>query len=289
MAENSKYSSQKLTERDTDVLDKVNLNFLIKFHILIDRFPNPKKYAFKEGYKSVTSEKDLLKLISINFIQENPVGKPFEPKDLTKYLSNELNDLYETANEHLLNQATGFSKIINPTSINEKLLQKFVDDGSLINYLGKEKYEEYFLPVPGRPPASKSDEKSRGKKSIYIVTEDIEQLKMTLQNPESKEYLYEKLIKTDTISKIIKYIISAAFYILKIQDSKVIQLLKQTSLLIDYKLTQKDVDNMIYLIRFLKIIDDRRIDSISNQATEDILKSKDFFYTFVPLFGFIKL
>src|SRR3712207_3876668 len=102
MAEKPKYPSQTLTKKDKDILDKAIMTFLIKLHILLEKYPNPKDYAIREAHKSLNSNNALLTLTSIKFIKDNPIGKPFEPKDLRKHISNELNNTYSTVTEESL-------------------------------------------------------------------------------------------------------------------------------------------------------------------------------------------
>lgn len=286
MTKKSKYSSQKWSEKDKDILDKAILKYIVNFHVLFDRYPNPKDYAFEEGYKSLDSDKDLLTMISINFLKKNPNSQPFQPKDLKKHLSNELNDYYENINESPLSKVTGISNTITSRELNEKILKKFIDDGILINFLGKKKFKKFFPSSRGRKLTSESEENSRGKRSIYFVTEDIEQLMITLKKPESKNYIYKKLIKTTTIPKIIRYTMISFFHVLKIRESRILQLFQQSSIVLDYKLTPQDIDYVLNYCQQLKDLDDETIEAISDKATEDIIKNKDILYAIVPLFGF---
>ena len=254
MAERPKYSSQKLTQKDRDILDKAIMTFVIKHYILIEKHPNPKEYANKVQ-KSLNSNKDLLALTTIDFIKNNPIGKPFEPKDLKKHITTELNNNCPVVTEDLHSQVNNLFNKPNPREVNEKILKKFIDEGILENFLGKNKFKKYYPPSRGRKSSSEQDEERRGKKSVYLVSEDIEQLKTTLKKPKSTEYLYKKLIKTGTIHKILKYSMTVFFHVLKLQESKIPLILKQSSLVLDNKLTKEDMDKMtLDLLKITKVL-----------------------------------
>ncbi len=293
MIEKSKYSPQKLNKNDKKVISKIIINFLVKYQLIFDKYPTPKKYATKEGDKLLRSDKDFFKILAINFINENLKDKPFRPKDVKNFLSNKLSQYHSIVSEQIVSQAENFTSDIGSTALNEKILDKFKNSEILYNYQGKKQYKKYFRSNRGKKTLDKQDDGDYvyegGKRSIYFVARDIEQLKTTLKKPNSIEYLYNELIKYEDTRKIIKYTMTTAFLISKIYMSKILQVFTQVSMAINREITQKDIDGIFVFMQILKTTNDEQIELIADKATNEVLKEKEFFYKLVPFFGFIKL
>src|SRR4051794_19342393 len=100
MVENPKNPFIDLTQEDKVVLDKCVLNYIMFYHSIMIKYPNPKQYV-KEVSKLLGSDKENLKFFSLMSIRDNPASnKPFKPRDLKKKLSDKLtNPLNELSDE----------------------------------------------------------------------------------------------------------------------------------------------------------------------------------------------
>ncbi len=81
----------------------------------------------------------------------------------------------------------------------------------------------------------------------------------------------------------------AFLYLVKSSDSNSLQAFNLSFEVMDYKLTQKDKDDLPLLINALKILDDKQIEKRSEWAAEGMMKEKEMFSKIVPLFGYVHL
>ncbi len=285
MPEKSKYPYKNLTDRDKEVLDKAVLNYLLEYYSLMTKYPHPKKFVIKEGSKLFSSGKVTLTLFSIISIKENPENKPIRPEDLKKSLTDKLSNPLTTFSDEIANQIKNISNGLNSRALNEKVLKDL--EGILHNIQGEENYKKYFSNAPGRKPQNGTEDRG-GKRSIYIVDEEIEQLKETLKNPKSIEYLHNKLLKSGFLYKIMKFCFMTMSYLIKSNESNLFQFLIQGEEALKIKLPQKVIEGISSLADHVKNMSDKQIEIESDNAAKSFVNEKEFFYLIVPLFGFIK-
>jgi hypothetical protein len=95
-------------------------------------------------------------------------------------LPDKLSNPITTFSDDITNQIKNISNGLNSRALNEKVLKDL--KGILHNIQGQENYKKYFSNAPGRKPQNGTEDRG-GKRSFYIVDEEIEQLKETLKNP----------------------------------------------------------------------------------------------------------
>jgi hypothetical protein len=290
MAENSKYSFKDLTEKDKDILYKCALNYLMSYYAITVKYPDPKKYVKEEASKTLNSNKEILKMISLLLIQNNPdPDKPIKPEDLKKTISDKLTNPLNEISDQITTQMSNIVKDLTSTALREKVLEKLEDDDILKNYQGNEHYKKSFPTYSGRKPSSEIYEDHGGKRSIYFISEEIQQLKEILKNPTSIEYLHYELIKNGYLQKILKYIMKAFLYLAKSSELNSLQAFNLCFEVMGYKLTPKEKDDLPILINALKNFEDEQIESLSEKAAEGMMKEKEMFSKIVPLFGYVHL
>jgi hypothetical protein len=285
MTEKSKYPYQDLTDRDKEVIDKSVLNYLLGYYGMMKRYPHPKKFVIKEGFKLFSSGKVTLTLFSLISIKENPENIPIRPKDLKKSLTDKLSNQL-TLSDEIANQIKKISNGLSSRALNETVLKKLKKEGTLHNILGEETYKKFFSNTPGRQPKDRAEDHG-GKRSIYIVDEEIEQLKKTLKNPKSMEYLYDKLLKNGLLNRIIKYCLIIFLYLIKSNESVFLQILIQGNEVTKTELPKKDMDDITPFYNQLRIMGDEQIEIESDKLANSLVNEKEFFFMIVPLFGFI--
>jgi hypothetical protein len=290
MAEYSKYPFEDLKQEDKDILDKCVLNYLMAYYSVTVKYPDPKQYANKEASKVMNSDKEILKMSSLLFIQNNPAAdKPIKPEDLKKTISDRLTNPLNEISEEITIQMSNVSKSLTPTSLREKVLEKLEEEGILENYQGKEHYKKSFPGHPGRKSSNEMYEDRGGKRSIYFVNKDVLQLKEVLKKPTAIEYLNHKLINSGYLQKIVKYIIKAFLYLVKSNNSNSLQAFNYSFEILNHKLSKKDVDELPSFVNALENLTDEQIEIMSEKASEGMMKEKEMFSKIVPLFGYVHL
>ena len=176
------------------------------------KYPDPQQYAIKEASKIIKSDREILKIVSLLSIQNNPTNNPIKPEDLKKTISDKLTNPLNTISDEITNQMNNISKSLTSTALREKVLEKLEEADILSNYQGKEHYKKSFPIHPGRKSLNEMYEDRGGKRSIYFVNEEIQQLKEILKKPKSVEYLHDKLLKSGYLPKIVKFIMKAFLY-----------------------------------------------------------------------------
>jgi hypothetical protein len=245
MAENSKYSFEDLTQEDKDILDKCILNYLMSYYSITVKYPDPKQYVKKEASKLLNSDKGILKMVSLLSIQNNHApDKPLKPEDFNKIISDKLTNPLNNISDEITNQMREIAKSFTPTASREKVLRKLEESGILVNYQGKEYYKKSFSSHPGRKSSNDTYEDRGGKRSIYFINKDIQQLKEVLKKPTAIEYLHVELLKKGILKKVLKYLMKAFLYLVKSSDSNSLRVFNQSFEIMDYKLTEKDKNDL---------------------------------------------
>lgn len=289
MAEYSKYPFEDLKQDDKDILDKCVLNYLMAYYSVTIKYPDPKQYAIKKASKIIKSNKEILKIVSLLSIQNNPTNNPIKPEDLKKIISDKLTNPLNAISDEITNQMNNMSKSLTSTALREKVLEKLEEEGILKNYQGKEHYKKSFPTAPGRKSSNELYEDRGGKRSIYFVNEEIQQLKEVLKKPTAIEYLHDKLLKSGYLPKIVKFLMKAFLYLVKSDDTNSLNIFNYIFEIMDHKLTQKDIDELPSFVNILKNLTDDQIETVSERTTKGMMKEKEMFFKIVPLFGFIRL
>ena len=137
MAENSKNPFIDLAQEDKDVLDKCALNYLMSYYGITVKYPNPKKYVKEEASKLLSSDKEILKMISLLSIQYNRApDKPIKPEDLKKTISDKLTTPLNEISEQITTQMSNIEKALSSRALNEKVLEKLEEEGILKHLQG---------------------------------------------------------------------------------------------------------------------------------------------------------
>jgi hypothetical protein len=288
MTEKSEYPFDNLTEDDKKILDKAVFNYLAGYYAKMEKYPSPKKYATKTS-KLLKSDKGTLKISSLLLIKDNPTSSPIKPENLKKTLSGKLDNPLNFISEEIAEQMKGISKSLNSKTLYDKVLKKLEEENIIHNLQGEEEFRKFFPNKPGRKSSDEIEDHG-GKRSIYLVDEEIEQLKVTLKKPESIDYMYYQLNKQNgLLYKIAKYYITGFFYIAQTDKSQLVQLLNMGFEVMDDKFTEKDIAGMPDFVSRITNMDDKEIESISDNLADKFTKEKEIFYKIVPLFGFFKL
>jgi hypothetical protein len=237
----------------------------------------------------LSSDKEILKMISLLSIQNNSTTSPFKPGDLKKKISDKLTYPLNEISDEITNQMINMSNSFTSRILNQKVLKKLEKDGVLKNYQGNEHYKKLFPTSPGRKPSNETFEDRGGWRSTYKISDKIQQLKEILKKPTAIDYLHCKLLKNGYLQKILKYIMKAFLYLVKSSDSNSLQAFNLSFEIMDYKLSSKERDELPAFVNFLRNLDDKQIEEISELAAEGMMKEKEMFSKIVPLFGYVHL
>ena len=196
MDKKSKYPSQTLTNDDIQILDQIIIKYAVKFYALIQKYPNPKKYAERVIRSKMLSDTNIAFLYAITYVRNYPSDYIYKPGQLNEKLANDIRNTitesYPTLDLEDNNQFKGF---LNPRDLRERVLKKLEKEDIFIHLEGKNKIrsQENKMHRPGRK--SSSDEVHNGtggKQSAYIITDEVEKLKKAIESPEAIDYLYER-------------------------------------------------------------------------------------------------
>lgn len=273
-----------------DLLHKAALNFLINTIADIKKYSGPKHFA-KAVSKNITSDTEKLKAFSLIIIGKNPAHAALKPDKFMGSLSNKLTNHIEYLPDEITENLITLSNSLNHRTINEKIFSKMQEEGILDNISGDENYKKYFPSKRGRSSPHSSDEtleENRGRKSIYLVNSEVERLKEIFQNPLARDYFIEELIKTGYVHYIFKFMCETTFYILKSSELTSLQAIHQGTELFEYKLNQKDLDDLPYFLNHFKNLSDKQIENYADIVVDHMIKERDFF-SIIPIVGLIKL
>ena len=218
MVEDPKYHQQELNEEDKEILDKVVLNYAVKFYTLTKLYPSPKKYAEEVVLKLVKKDSNIAGVFTLAYAKNSPDGQLIRPGELNQKLANDIRTTFQEQYIGLASQLQSsefVKKFLNPRDLREGVLKKLEDLGVFIHLTAKEeilRQQDGRSHSHGRPPTTKIYNERGGKLSVYILADDVERLKRAMEKPDGIEYLYRKVIKSGLAEKLFKFQLLAFLY-----------------------------------------------------------------------------
>lgn len=182
MAKKLKYSAQKLTDEDKEILNQVVIKYAVKFCTLIQKYRNPKNYAEEVILKRMQSDEDFAELYTLTYVINYPSDHIFRPGQINEKLANDIRitipqDYLKLESEENQAHHKGF---LHPRDL-RGVTKKLESQGIFIHLEGKEeirRQEHCKTRRPGKKSSSyEVHDDHGGKQSAYKVTEEVEKLK----------------------------------------------------------------------------------------------------------------
>jgi hypothetical protein len=266
----------------------------VKFYALIQKYPNPKKYAENVIVKKLRSDENIATLYTIGYARNCPPDYVFRPGGINQILSNDIRrtipqDYITLNSEENEDHSKGF---LHPRDFRERVLKKLEDEGIFIHLEGKEEIrrQEHKTRRPGKKGSSEDlrDEDHGGKQSAYKVTEEVKKLKNAMEKPGAIDFLYEKLIKTGLAHKLAKFKMLACLHAAKIDEAVLHKIMGIGASLMQDNIKQQDTTNFKLLHQRLQLFDDNQLEQHADNIAKSLIEDRGY-YALLSISGLLKL
>src|SRR5918994_512544 len=129
VARKAKNPAQELTGRDKEILEEIVLRYFVKFYALMQRYPNPKKYAKEVIIKSIRLNTNIATLYTATFTK-NYSSNIFSPGQLNQVLAN---DIQNTIGEDYVTLKKEGKEFLHPRDLRERILRKLENESVFIH------------------------------------------------------------------------------------------------------------------------------------------------------------
>ena len=143
MVENAKNLSLELNEDDKEILDKVVLNYAVKFYALTQQYPSPKKYAEEYLLKAVNKDSNIAAVFTITYAMTSPHGQQIRPGELNQKLANNIQNAFKEQYIDVASQLQNnefVKKFLSPHDLRMDVLKKQEDQGIFIHLTTEERF-----------------------------------------------------------------------------------------------------------------------------------------------------
>jgi hypothetical protein len=294
MAKKTKYPAQKLTEEDKEILDQIFFKYALTFYALIQKYPDPKKYAEEVILKKIRSDENIATLYTIGYARNYPSDHKFTPGEINKTLANDIRRTIPQAYLTLkLKENEDNSKgFLHPRDLRERVLKKLEDEGIFRHWEGKEEIRRQELKTR-RPGKKRSydevrDDDHGGKQSAYKVTEGVKNLKKAMEKPGAIDFLYEKLIKSGLALRFAKFEMLAHLHAIKMNETAVHKMMGVGASLIQGNVREKDTANFKIFHQGFQLIDDDQLEQWADNIAKSLIEDRGY-YELLSISGFLKL
>jgi hypothetical protein len=294
MVKNPKYPAQKLTDEDRIILDQIVIKYAVKFYALIQKYPNPKKYAENVIVKKLRSDENIATLYTIGYARNCPPDYVFRPGEINQTLANDIRrtipqDYITLNSEENEDHSKGF---LHPRDFRERVLKKLEDEGIFIHLEGKEEIrrQEHKTRRPGKKGSSEDlrDEDHGGKQSAYKVTEEVKKLKKAMEKPGAIDFLYEKIIKSGLAQKLEKFKTLAFLHAIKMDETAGHKMVAVVASLVQGNVREEDTAKLKLLHQGFQLVDDNQLEQWADNIAKSLIEDRGY-YELLSIAGFLKL
>jgi hypothetical protein len=174
MVENAKNLSLELNEDDKEILDKVVLNYAVKFYALTQQYPSPKKYAEEYLLKAVNKDSNIAAVFTITYAMTSPHGQQIRPGELNQKLANNIQNAFKEQYIDVASQLQNnefVKKFLSPHDLRMDVLKKQEDQGIFIHLTTEEeirRQQDRRSHSYGRSSSTTIYNERGGRLSVYI-------------------------------------------------------------------------------------------------------------------------
>jgi len=293
VVEKPKYPSQKLTDEDKEILEQIIIKYAVKIYTLIQKYPNPKKYAEEVIIKKIQSDATIATLYTITYAKNSPSDYIFRPGEINKRLAHDIRKtiVQDYMTLELEEIEDHVKRFLHPRDLRERVLEKLENEGIFIHLEKKEiRYQEHKKTRPGKKGSS---EKVRndygGRLSAYKLTEEVEKLKNAMEKPGAIDFLYEKIIRSGLAHKLAKYKILAWLHTAKIDEKALHRLTGLGASLIQYNVKEEDTAKFKLLHSGLQLFEDNQLEQYADNIAKSAIEDRGYYNAFLFTIGLLKL
>src|SRR6185437_425797 len=291
MVENAKNLSLELNEDDKEILDKVVLNYAVKFYALTQQYPSPKKYAEEYLLKAVNKDSNIAAVFTITYAMTSPHGQQIRPGELNQKLANNIQNAFKEQYIDVASQLQNnefVKKFLSPHDLRMDVLKKLDDQGIFIHLTTEEeirRQQDRRSHSYGRSSSTTIYNERGGRLSVYILADDVERLKRAMEKTGSIEYLYREMIKSGLAEKLFKFHALAFLHAAKL-DKRVLDMAIGAGASF-FQESQGIVDTA-KAFQQLQQIDDNKLEQTIDSQIKSIVEDRGY-YSMLSLAGLLKL
>jgi hypothetical protein len=291
MVENAKNLSLELNEDDKEILDKVVLNYAVKFYALTQQYPSPKKYAEEYLLKAVNKDSNIAAVFTITYAMTSPHGQQIRPGELNQKLANNIQNAFKEQYIDVASQLQNnefVKKFLSPHDLRMDVLKKLEDQGIFIHLTTEEeirRQQDRRSHSYGRSSSTTIYNERGGRLSVYILADDVERLKRAMEKTGSIEYLYREMIKSGLAEKLFKFHALAFLHAAKL-DKRVLDMAIGAGASF-FQESQGTVDTA-KAFQQLQQIDDNKLEQTIDSQIKSIVEDRGY-YSMLSLAGLLKL
>jgi hypothetical protein len=289
MGENPKYPHDEVNKEDKQILDKVVLNYAVKYYALTQQYSTPKKYA-EELVKLAKKDDNVAGVFTLAYAKNNPEGQQIRPGELNEKLANEIRNSFQEEYTGLAAQLQNnefIKKFLNPRDL-RGVLKKLEDHGVFIHLTEKDEIIKLRNGRFGSHATSSSTKiynERGGKLSVYILSNDIERLKRAMEKPAGIEYLYRKMIESGLAEKLFKFQQLAFLYAAK-RNKRILDLSMGAGAAF-FQESPSGADTT-KLFQQLQQVDDNKLEQVIDSQIKSMVEDRGY-YAMLFFAGLLKL
>jgi hypothetical protein len=289
IGENPKYPYKELNKEDKQILDKVVLNYAVKYYALAQQYSSPKKYA-EELVKLAKKDGNVAGVFTLAYAKNSPEGQQIRPGELNEKLANDIRNRFQEEYAGLAAQLQNHEfvkKFLSPSDL-RGVLKKLEDHGVFIHLTEKDEIIKQRNERSGSRITSSSTKvynERGGKLSVYILFNDIERLKGSMEKPASIEYLYQKMIESGLAEQLFRFQLLAFFLAAKI-DRRILDISMEAGAAF-FQESPSGTDTT-KLFQRLQLLDDNKLEQEIDNQIKDIVENRDY-YAMLFFAGLFKL
>jgi len=291
MVENAKNLSLELNEDDKEILDKVVLNYAVKFYALTQQYPSPKKYAEEYLLKAVNKDSNIAAVFTITYAMTSPHGQQIRPGELNQKLANNIQNAFKEQYIDVASQLQNnefVKKFLSPHDLRMDVLKKQEDQGIFIHLTTEEeirRQQDRRSHSYGRSSSTTIYNERGGRLSVYILADDVERLKRAMEKTGSIEYLYREMIKSGLAEKLFKFHALAFLHAAKL-DKRVLDMAIGAGA--SFFQESQGTVNTAKAFQQLQQIDDNKLEQTIDSQIKSIVEDRGY-YSMLSLAGLLKL
>jgi hypothetical protein len=206
-----------------------------------------------------------------------------KPGQLNQRLASDLFAIQQICNDKLQKSDGNHKRYMHPSDLREKVLKHLEDNGVLLHLEGKEEIKNYTRQKRHHSrkslKSSIGTENDRGgKRSLYVTTDEFENLKKILDKPDAQDFLHFKIIRSGLALKLAKYLASCTLYTAKMNKQAFQKVLGVGASLSQLGLTTDKFSTLSTIHRRMQTMDDDQLEEAADKLARKVIEEKGAFF-----------
>jgi hypothetical protein len=224
-------------------------------------------------------------------LKNYPPDHLFKPREINEKLANDIRIVtQQNYKEIVVEEHEAEKGFLHPRDLREGVLEKLEKEGIFLHLEGKKEIrnQQYKTARLGRKSSSDKVHDDRGgKRSAYIITEEVMKLKKAMEKPGAIDFLHNKVIGSGLAHQLTKFQMLAFLNAAKMNEAAIHNMIGAGASFFQDKIGEDDYESSKIMHQNLQLCGDNQLDQYADNMTKSLIEDRGY-YALLFIAGLLK-